>query len=160
MMNQQAAPQFTLQRNPFGRLVFVDAAGVAHEGVVPVRAFPITAPDEGLSIVSPDGHELAWVDHMHALPADMRALLEEELASRDFAPVIRAITAVSTFSTPSTWTVDTDRGVTQFVLKSEDDIRRLGKGKLMITGGHGVNFVVQDRLALDKHSRRLLERFL
>lgn len=160
MMNQQAAPQFTLQRNPFGRLVFVDAAGVAHEGVVPVRAFPITAPDEGLSIVSPDGHELAWVDHMHALPADMRALLEEELASRDFAPVIRAITAVSTFSTPSTWTVDTDRGVTEFVLKSEDDIRRLGEGKLMITGGHGVNFVVQDRLALDKHSRRLLERFL
>lgn len=158
-MNQQA-PHFTLQRNPFGRLVFVDAGGVAHEGVVPVRAFPITAPDEGLSIVSPDGHELAWVDHMHGLPADMRALLEEELASRDFAPVIRGITAVSTFSTPSTWTVDTDRGVTQFVLKSEDDIRRLGEGKLMITGGHGVSFVVQDRLALDKHSRRLLERFL
>lgn len=158
-MNQQA-PHFTLQRNPFGQLVFTGTDGLAHEGVVPVRAFPITAPDEGLSIVSPDGHELAWVDHLNAVPDDMRALLQEELASRDFVPVIHAITAVSTFATPSTWTVDTDRGQTQFVLKSEDDIRRLGDGKLMITGGHGVSFVVQDRLALDRHSRKLLERFL
>ncbi|KGM39593.1 hypothetical protein JY96_04910 [Aquabacterium sp. NJ1] len=153
-------PAFTLQRNTFGRLVFTGADGEPHTGVVPVRAFPIAAPDEGVSIVSTDGHELAWIDRLSALPTALRTLLEEELASRDFAPAIQAIKAVSTFSTPSTWTVDTDRGPTEFVLKSEDDIRRLGEGKLMITAGHGVSFVVTDRLALDKHSRKLLERFL
>jgi hypothetical protein len=46
------------------------------------------------------------------------------------------------------------------VLKSEDDIRRLGQGRLLITGGHGVSFVVHDMQALDKGSRKLLERFL
>lgn len=153
-------PAFALQRNPFGRLVFTGPDGKAHEGVVPVRAFPIAAPDEGLSIVSPDGHELAWVERLSSLPAHLRDLLEDELASRDFAPVIKAIEAVSTFSTPSTWTVDTDRGPTSFVLKSEDDIRRLGEGRLLITGGHGVSFLVPDRMALDRHSKRLLERFL
>jgi Domain of unknown function (DUF1854) len=155
-----STPDFTLQRNTFGKLVFTGTDGVAHIGVVPVRAFPITAPDEGLSIVSPDGHELAWVDRLSALPAPMRALLDEELAVREFAPTISAIKEVSTFSTPSTWTVDTDHGPTDFVLKTEDDIRRLEHGRLMITAGHGVSFMVQDRFALDKHSRRLLERFL
>lgn len=151
---------FTLQRNPYGRLVFTSANGDTHEGVVPVRAFPIAAPDEGVSIVSTDGHELAWIDRLSELPFVLRQLLEEELASRDFAPTIAAIRDVSTFSTPSTWTVDTDRGPTQFVLKTEDDIRRLGEGRLLITGGHGVSFIVPDRLALDKHSKKLLERFL
>jgi hypothetical protein len=160
MSNPIDAADFTLERNAFGRLVFTGGDGLVHVGVVPVRAFPIAAPDEGLSIVSPDGHELAWVERLSALPAAMRVLLEEELASRDFAPVIRAIRSVSTFSTPSTWTVDTDRGPTDFVLKSEDDIRRLGEGRLMITGGHGVSFIVPDRLALDRHSKKLLERFL
>jgi Domain of unknown function (DUF1854) len=151
---------FTLTRNNFGRLVFTDAHGLAHEGVVPVRAFPLTAPDAGLSIVSADGHELAWVGSLSALASPERTLLEEELVSRDFAPTILAIKAVSTFSTPSNWTVATDRGDTDFVLKSEDDIRRLDDGRLLITGGHGVSFIVPDRLSLDRHSKRLLERFL
>lgn len=154
------ATPFQLSRNDFGRLVFTGADQARHEGVVPVRAFPMTAPDEGLSIVSTDGHELAWVARLSALPAGLRALLEEELASRDFTPVIRAIASVSTFSTPSNWAVDTDRGPTEFVLKSEDDIRRLPDGRLLITGGHGVIFIVPDRFALDRHSRALLERFL
>lgn len=151
---------FTLSRNAFGRLVYTPAQGEAQVGVVPVRAFPIAAPDEGLSIVSAEGHELAWVARLSALPQDMQTLLNDELASRDFAPVIARITAVSTFATPSTWSVETDRGATRFVLKTEDDIRRLGQGKLLITAGHGVGFVVPDMGALDKASRRLLERFL
>ena len=45
---------FTLTRNPFGQLMFTGADGEVHEGVVPVRAFAITAPDEG-SLASSDG---------------------------------------------------------------------------------------------------------
>jgi hypothetical protein len=153
-------PDWRLQRNPFGRLVLTDAQGVEHSGVVPVRAFPIGAPDEGLSLVGGDGHELVWVDRLSALPADLRELLDEELAQREFTPVIQRIEAVSTFSTPSTWQVDTDRGRTDFVLRSEDDIRRLEGQALLIMASHGVSFAVRDRLALDAHSRRLLDRFL
>lgn len=153
-------PAWRLQRNSFGRLVLTDAQGVAHTGVVPVRAFPIGAPDEGLSLLGGDGHELVWVDRLSALPADLRQLLEEELAQREFTPVIQRIEAVSTFSTPSTWQVDTDRGRTDFVLRSEDDIRRLEGQALLIMASHGVSFAVRDRLALDAHSRRLLDRFL
>jgi hypothetical protein len=151
---------FGLQRNAFGSLVLTDIDGVAHEGVVPVRAFPIAAPGEGLSLLSAEGHELVWIDRLGDLSPPQRELVEEELSSREFAPEIRRVLAVSTFSTPSTWTVDTDRGTTNFVLKGEEDIRRIGRSMLLIADSQGLQFRVRDLTALDRPSRRLLERFL
>ena len=157
--NNPQAP-WRLQRNAFGRLVLTDASGRDHLGVVPVRAFPIGAPDEGMSLLGSDGHELVWVERLSALPTEVRSLLEEELTQREFTPVVQRIESVSTFSTPSTWQVATDRGPTRFVLRSEDDIRRLEGQALLIQASHGISFAVRDRLALDAHSRRLLDRFL
>ena len=149
-----------LGRDPHGRLVWIDAAGQAHVGVQAVRAFPIDAPLEGLSLLGPDGHELAWFERWGDLPDAARALLDDELAQREFMPVVQRLVAVSTFSTPSTWTVDTDRGRTHFILKGEEDIRRLPGGGLLITDNHGLVFRVPDLRALDRGSRRLLDRFL
>lgn len=154
---------WTLSRDAFGKLVLTDAQGQTHVGVNPVRAHPISAPDEGLSLIGPDGHELAWVDRLSALPETPRLLIEDELRSREFHPQLQRLVAVSTFSTPSQWTVETDRGPLQFVLKTEEDIRRLGgpgEGRLLITTSHGLQLYVADRWALDRASRRLLERFL
>jgi hypothetical protein len=151
---------FQIERNSFGRLVLTLPDGTSHEGVVPVRAFPLAAPDEGVSLVSTDGRELAWVPQLGELQAEARTLIEQELASREFVPTVQHIESVSSFSTPSTWSVTTDRGPTRFVLKGEEDIRRLGEGALLIASAEGINFRVADRRGLDRHSRRLLERFL
>lgn len=150
----------TLSRDAFGHLVLTTEDGHTHTGVTPVRAFPLSAPDEGLSLVGPDGHELAWLDRLSDLPETARALVIAELAERELTPVIARLLAVSTFATPSTWTVETDRGRTKLVLKSEDDIRRLGEGRLLITSAHGLTFGIPDMGALDRASRKLLERFL
>lgn len=150
----------TLSRDALGQLVLTLPDGRAHEGVTPVRAFPLSAPDKGLSFLGADGHELAWIDHLGELAPAPRALVESELAVRELTPVILQLLAVSTFSTPSVWTVETDRGRTELVLKGEDDIRRLGDGRLLITSAHGLAFGVPDMAALDAASRRLLERFL
>jgi hypothetical protein len=152
-----------LERNAHGQLVLHADDGIVHAGVLPVRAFPLSAPaDGGLSLQGPDGHELVWWPGLSDVPAGARELVDEELARRDFAPAILRIVGVSSFSTPSTWTVETDRGSTSFVLKGEEDIRRLGDaGRLLITSAHGLNFVIGDRFnGLDRASRRLLERFL
>ena len=154
------ADAFQLERDAFGRLVLIDAGGLRHEGVAPVRAFPIAAPEEGLSLIGSDGHELAWIAALADLPPEQRAMIDAELATREFVPEIRHLKAVSTFSTPSIWTVETDRGDTEFVLKTEEDIRRLARNRLLITSGEGVHFMVTDTTALDRGSKRLLERFL
>lgn len=156
-----AATIFELRRDAFGRLVLTDAQGAEHVGVLAVRAFPIHAADEGIALVDGDGHELAWVPRLADLAAAARTLIEEELAAREFVPTITRIRSVSSFSTPSTWEVDTDRGAAQLVLKGEEDIRRLsGRTKLLIAASDGLHFHVPDSQALDRASRRLLERFL
>lgn len=159
-VSSTASPYRSLLRNAFGRLVLVDLEGREHEGVTPVRAHPISAPDEGISLVGVDGHELVWIARLSDLPPVDRELLEGEFAVREFMPQVRAILAVSTFSTPSQWTVDTERGAARFILKSEEDIRRLGEGRLLITSSHGLQFIVPDRFSLDRASKRILERFL
>lgn len=155
-----AMNEFTLAREASGSLLLTSADGALHHGVVPVRAFPLTAPDEGISLVSLEGHEVGWVADLHAVPAALRALLKEELALRDFIPVITRLVSVSSFGTPSVWQVQTDRGSTTFVLKGEEDIRRLSRSALLIAGGQGVQYSVPDMGALDRGSRKLLERFL
>lgn len=160
MINFTTTPDFQLRRQPSGRLQFINAQGERHEGVVPVRAFPLAAPDEGISLVGTEGHELAWIEQLQALTEETRTLLQAELALRDFLPEITQLKSVSSFGTPSVWTVQTDRGDTSFVLKGEEDIRRLTGGALLIAAGDGVQFSIADMRALDRPSRRLLERFL
>ncbi|HPU80278.1 DUF1854 domain-containing protein [Accumulibacter sp.] len=154
------APAYQLRRNAFGKLEFIGPDGEIHAGVVPVRAFPITAPDDGIGLVDPYGHELAWIDRLDALPDHLRILVESELAQREFMPEITRIVGVASFATPSTWQVETDRGAASFVLKGEEDIRRLTSPALLIADSHGIHFLIRDRYALDQHSRRILDRFL
>ena len=159
MNSHHDVPSPQLERDAFGTLRLAGPAGEP-EAVTPVRAFPLSAPGEGVSLVGADGRERFWIERMDALPPAARALIEETLAPRDFAPVLLRLESVSSFGVPSTWQVRTDRGDTRFVLKAEEDIRRLEGGALLIASAHGVQFRVPDPKALDRHSRRLLERFL
>ncbi|SFO09951.1 cyanophycin metabolism-associated DUF1854 family protein [Nitrosospira briensis] len=149
-----------LSRNAFGRLVFTGADGETYEGIIPARAFPISAPDEGIALIDRYGHELAWIDQLNDLPGEVRELIEADLAKREFMPEVTRIRDVSNYATPSTWYVDTDRGKTSFILKGEEYIRRLMPPALLITDSQGIHFLVRDRFALDHHSRKILDRFL
>jgi len=152
---------FVLQRNPFGKLVLTTAQGARHEGVVPVRAFPVQSPDDGIAMVSLDGHEVAWIDALSDVPEPAQGLIRAELATREFMPVIEKIVSVTSYSTPCTWAVHTDRGNTEFVLRGDEDIRRVGtEGALLVADSHSIQYLIRNHDALDAHSRRILDRFL
>src|SRR5574343_811820 len=151
---------FNLQRDAYGRLVFLAENGERHEGVTPVRAFPIAAPDEGISLVNFEGHEVGWAERIADLPDGVRGLIEEELASREFVPEIERIASVSSFACPSIWQVQTNRGAAKLTLKGEEDIRRLSRTRLLIADSHGIQFLVRDLNELERLSRKLLDRFL
>jgi hypothetical protein len=149
----------TLERDALGQLVFIDAVGTYHVGVYPIRAYPITAPGAGISIMDQSGKELCWFDGITAIPEGELALIEEELATREFMPVIEKITKVSTFATPSIWDIETDRGSTRIRLKGEEDIRRIAGNTLLIADSNGLQFLIKDSTQLDKFSKKLLDRF-
>lgn len=150
---------FKLHRNAFGKLILTNEEGAEFEAT-PVRAFPIAAPDEGIALVDPHGHELAWIESLDDLPNDLAPLVKEELASREFMPTIESILSVSSFATPSTWHVKTSRGETDLILKGEEDIRRLASPALLIADSNGIQYLLRDRFSLDPHSKKLLDRFL
>lgn len=154
------SPSFSVHWNAAGRLVLTTADGIAHVGVVPVRAFPVSAAEEGLSLVDADGHELVWIDRLDTVPPEMQDSLRRGLQEREFMPVISRLCAVSSFATPSTWTVDTDRGRFDLILKGEEHLMRLGGGALLVIDSHGVQYLIRDVLNLDRHSKKLLDRFL
>ena len=131
-----------------------------HQPVVVVRAFPIGAPDEAVSILDADGHELLWLAEPLTLPDQQKKAVFAALQAREFMPEIQRVDSVSSFLTPSTWTVQTHRGVTQFVLRGEEDIRRISAKTLIVADEHGVQFLIRNLPALDRHSRKLLDRFL
>ncbi|WP_180127143.1 DUF1854 domain-containing protein [Rhodoferax sp. BLA1] len=154
------SPPFTLVRNPFGRLTLTTSVGEVVEAVVPVRAFPIQSPEVGISLVHTDGHEVAWIEQLADVPEPAQSLIREELQLREFMPTILSIESVTSFSPPCTWRVKTDRGNTSFVLRGDEDIRRVGPSMLLVTDSHGIQFLIRDASDLGRDSRKILDRFL
>mgnify|MGYP000296489685 FL=1 len=150
----------SLERNPMGRWVWTDAQGQRHEQVVVVRAYPVTAPEQGVGIMDAEGHELAWFDRMDRVPQPLQGLLRQAISEREFLPEIQRLNAVSSLVTPSVWTVQTDRGEARFMLKGEEDIRRLTGKTLIVSDADGVQYLIRDPMTLDRHSRKLLDRFM
>ena len=150
----------TLRLDPFGRLVARLADGTEHVGVSPVRAFPLSAPDVGFALLDAAGHELLWLASLSELTPSDQALFSAQLAAHEFTPEISRLTQVSTYNLPSTWSVETDRGPTTFVLKALEDIRAVTANSLLLADSHGIHYQIRDLQTLDKKSRRLLEHFL
>ncbi len=134
--------------------------GERHVGVVAIRAFPVAAPDEAISIVDDHGHELVWIAQLADLSEALCTRVRQALSEREFMPLIQKLHGVSSFATPSTWDIETDRGPTQLVLKGEEDIRRLSASVLLVTDTQGVQYLIRDLHLMDRHSRKLLDRFL
>ena len=162
MMNKPyPTDHWQLARNAFGKLVLTLADEQRFESIVPVRAFPVQSPLNGIALVNTDGKEVVWIAHLNELPEATAALILEELNSREFMPVISQIQSVTSYSTPCTWVVKTDRGDTEFVLRGDEDIRRLGtEGTLLISDTHGIHYLVRNQFALDAVSKKILDRFL
>lgn len=157
-----SADVFNIQfdQSPSGRWFYVSAEGVRYDHVLAVRSFPVAAPDEGVAVVDVDGKELLWIPHLSGLSSSVRSNIQKAMTQREFMPQILKLYGVSSFVTPSTWDIETDRGRTSLLLKGEEDIRRLSGTVLLVTDGHGVQFLIRDLAQMDRFSRKLLDRFL
>jgi hypothetical protein len=151
---------FQFDQAPSGRWFYVSAEGQQHDNVMAIRSFPVAAPEEGIAIVNADGKELLWIAHLNLVPELVRGKILKAMTQREFMPEILKLHGVSGFVTPSTWDIETDRGRTKLLLKGEEDIRRLSGKVLLVTDGHGVQFLIRDLAQMDRDSRRLLDRFL
>lgn len=149
-----------LERDAHRRLVLVDETGQRHEDVEPARSFPLSAPGRSISICDSKGREVLYIESLEDVEEQQRRILEAELAEREFTPVILRVVNAPSEREPSTWRVETDRGVVTFELESEESVRRRDRYRLSIIDSNGIRYEVNDTRKLDSHSRRVLDRFL
>jgi len=152
--------RFTLDRDARGDLVLVAPDGQRYTHVEPVRCFPISCPEQWVSLCDPRGHEITCVEDLGILPQATRQLLEEELERREFVPIVQRIVKVSDDSHQCVWQVETDRGPTRFCTASEDAVRRLDAQRALIVDAAGIRYLIPNRMSLDAASRRILDRYL
>ena len=155
-----AALPIRLHHAAFGRLVVTLANGQSHSGVVPVRAFPFSAPEQWISLCDESGHEVLCVTDSAELDPKTRDQLAAELARREFIPLILGILRVVQGGVSTQWFVKSDRGDTSFELTSEDNIRRMGSEGALLVDSHGIRYRIASLPQLDARSRRILRQFL
>jgi hypothetical protein len=151
---------FNLEKDVFGNIRLVLGSGQSYDQVKIIRAFPISDPENGFSIVNQDGHELVWFESFDQLSEDNQRIAHASLEQIEFIPVISKITDLNTYALPSIWDIETDRGVTKLKLKTEQDIRRVSAEALLITDANGIQYLIKNRKTLDKFSKKVLDRFM
>jgi hypothetical protein len=146
----------TLQRNAFQQLV-LEHEGGRWEKVRPMRPFPLSARDACVFFLDADGEQVGYVADAKELPADARALLEEELALLYFSTRINAIPAVKSRHGVTTWTLATERGEKVVHVKDRNDIRTLPGRRVIFTDTSGMRYEIANSDKLDDKSQGLLE---
>ena len=151
---------YQLSRDQWDHIRVVDQNGKEFRDVLVVPLFPISASKQWISLVSSDGDEIVCFQSLDRLPPETVRLLEQELALREFVPVIEKVISVSGTQEPCEWIVETDHGRTSFVIKAEEDVRRISAKSVVFTDANGIRFRVDDLKKLDSRSRAFVEWYV
>ena len=167
-----AAPSFYLDaaslsfhRSPGGLLSLTVREGdgvTTYDRVIVLRAFPLTSPDEHLSVRLPDGdrREIGMLRRLSDLDEASEQLVRAELTTRSFLP---RITRVLSFHRRRAVYMDVECDLGRRRITMRDDVgavRYLEDGRILFTDIDGTSYELRDPKRLDKASYRRIEVFL
>ncbi len=137
------------------------------ERVVIRRSFPVTAPNEFLSVREPDtrakgrGAEIGMIRDIRLFDQKTVDLINAELAVRYFTPVISKITSAKEKFGYNYWEAETSAGKVSIVLNNPfSNIRVLEDGRIYIFDMDGNCFLIPDPSKLDRQSFRAIEIYI
>ena len=149
------------------RLSHEDAEDEIFERVVVIRSFPVSDPDEYISIREPstkrrgNGAEIGMIRNIKDFDGETVALLCEELERRYFTPEIKKIYSMKEKFGYSYCDALTSAGKITFVLNNPySNFRKLENGSILISDMDGNCFIIPDPDALDKNSYRKIEIYI
>ena len=137
------------------------------ERVVIRRSFPVTSPDEFLSVREPDtrakgrGAEIGMIRNIHIFDQKTVDLINAELDIRYFTPTISRITSAKEKFGYNYWEAETSAGKVSIVLNNPfSNIRVLEDGRIYIFDMDGNCFLIPDPSKLDRQSFRAIEIYI
>lgn len=160
---------FSLSAGGLISLKIINAEGNEEffERVVIRRSFPVTAPDEFLSVREPDSHikgrgaEIGMIRNVNIFDKDTVKLINDELEVRYFTPEIKKITSAKEKFGYTYWEAETTAGNASIVLNNPfSNIRVLEDMRIFISDMDGNCFVIPDPSKLDKLSYKYIEIYI
>ena len=162
-------PQNAVFKRSDGGLISLDLKETDEffERIVIFRCFPITNPDEFLSVREPDskkmgrGKEIGMIRYMKDFPQEQQQLFLEELDRRYFSPEITKITSVKDKFGYMYWEAETDAGSMTFIMNNPfSNIRLLEDGRIFMHDIDGNSFHIKDPNKLDSNSFKKIEIYI
>jgi hypothetical protein len=148
-------------------LTFTDSDGTFYPRVTLRRGFPLSAKNTNLLVRLPDeemdrGKELGILPDLQELNEASQAAVLRELALYYFVPAIRQILHIREEFGFLYWSVETDRGQKDFVMRDSPigSVRRVSEGRYLIIDINQTRYEVPDLELLDTQSQDLLRRYL
>ena len=152
------ALSWSLQRGDAGELLLRRDGGEASEGleVQATCCFPWSQPRAFISLRDAKGTEQVFVAALTEVSAETRALIEQDLAARNFIPEILAIERIDEDKELFVWQVRTHAGPRTFLTQRRDHLRQLASGAVLLRDvAHDVYMIRQPK-ALDRKSLALI----
>lgn len=131
------------------------------ENIKIVQAFPLQYREEqAISILNPEGKELAWIPHLNQLDSTSQDIIRETLNAQEIQLKIDAIFSISSKLYPSTWQVQTRRGLKTLTIENEEDFIHLNSQTIVIKSKEHIYYVLKDLGNMDKKSLQHLMPFI
>lgn len=124
------------------------------------RAFPRTNPDQFVSLMDTEGHEIGMIENPDQLDNASREIVEAELKALYFIPTIHTIRSITAKGTGSVWEVDTDDGPHSFRIMGRDALDGNNAPSIEIHDENGKRFKIEDYWELESDSRDLISDIL
>ena len=125
------------------------------------RVFPLSKPNEFLSLQDGAGKEMAILRTTVGLDSESARVFAEELDRRYFTPIITAIKEVIQESGMWRFVVETQRGNAEFYVRNwRDNAFEISVNRWQIHSVDGGRFDIPNMEALDLYSRKQMARLL
>ncbi len=130
--------------------------------VRPVRAFPLTEPNEFIGLLDAiSGREIGVLRSLKGLDGPTRQLIQAMLNKQYFIPRINRIAQAKKEFGTVYWDVDTDRGQRQFIMRNiRDSIHEVEPGRYLVVDIDGNRFEIPQLADLDSRSQALWEKLV
>ncbi|NLC56672.1 MAG: DUF1854 domain-containing protein [Armatimonadetes bacterium] len=137
-----------------------DGEPVQYEKVRPMRAFPLSAPEEFITFFGEKNDYLGMLESLDGVDERTEELLRAELEVRYLLPQIVRIDRLRLNGGVISWRVETDRGPRTFDVRDRDEIRFMPGHRIVIKDVDGNRFEIPDYWELDDWSYSQLEQLL
>ncbi|KYG26977.1 DUF1854 domain-containing protein [Alkalihalobacillus trypoxylicola] len=154
------AETITLRRDPSG-ILHATILNEHYKEVQLLRAFPHKYPHQYISVRKKDKEEIGLIFDLQELDDESRKAALIQLRTYYMIPKVTKVLSIK--SEPGLWifNFETDRGSIELLLRNvHDHIQVTNEGYIMIKDDEHLEVRIEDFSALDKTSKRLLQKVL